>query len=337
MVWLVSHMWIALAGAALFGLLLGSSFRGLLLRGKARTATVERDVARTELEQAKAEIDGLYAAQRKRSEESGADAVARLQETLQSREAELNEAVAALSAVRAENDRLASEPAAPEAVQAPAPEIEEAPEAIVEPEPVSEEAETEEAESETAKLRWQVEYLKQRLAVLEAASEDTPTETQAEDGPSETEAETEDEELARLRWRNRYLEGRVAYLEGDADAVEGEPVQVAAAPDPAPHPPAEVASAPMPAPDVAAAPPIRLDSPHFGNGDDLTDIQGIGPKIEQVLKEDLGVFHYEQIAAWTAENIVWIEEALGFDGRISREAWVDQARALSETEAMDAS
>ena len=64
MSWLLTHMWMALAAVGLFGLLLGWSVRGILLVGKLRTARVDRDVSKTELEQARAEIEGLYAAQR---------------------------------------------------------------------------------------------------------------------------------------------------------------------------------------------------------------------------------------------------------------------------------
>ena len=68
MVWLVTHMWVALGLAALLGILLGGSLRGLLLKGKARKAIVDRDIAIVELEQSKREIDQLYAAQNKLTE-----------------------------------------------------------------------------------------------------------------------------------------------------------------------------------------------------------------------------------------------------------------------------
>ncbi|HBH44610.1 MAG TPA: hypothetical protein DDY28_09395, partial [Hyphomonas atlantica] len=64
MAWLLAHMWVALAGVAVFGLLLGWSIRGMLLVNKMRKAVVERDVTLTELDQAREEIESLYAAQR---------------------------------------------------------------------------------------------------------------------------------------------------------------------------------------------------------------------------------------------------------------------------------
>ena len=68
-----------------------------------------------------------------------------------------------------------------------------------------------------------------------------------------------------------------------------------------------------PAPDAAA--------------DDLQQIKGIGPKIAGTLK-DLGILRFEQIAAWTPENIEWVSGHLKFKGRIEREQWIPQAKAL---------
>ncbi len=74
--------------------------------------------------------------------------------------------------------------------------------------------------------------------------------------------------------------------------------------------------------------PLALDSPVGGQADDLTVIGGVGPKIQEVLN-GLGVYHYDQIAAWTRENIAWIDDHLSFSGRIDREGWVEQALILA--------
>ena len=42
-----------------------------------------------------------------------------------------------------------------------------------------------------------------------------------------------------------------------------------------------------------------------------------------------GVKYYEQIAAWTAQDIRDFDERLAFRGRIRRESWVPQAKKLS--------
>ncbi len=64
-----------------------------------------------------------------------------------------------------------------------------------------------------------------------------------------------------------------------------------------------------------------------GTADDLKQINGIGPKIESTLNQ-LGVYHYEQIAEFTEGNIHWINEQMDFSGRVERENWVEQAREL---------
>ena len=62
--------------------------------------------------------------------------------------------------------------------------------------------------------------------------------------------------------------------------------------------------------------------------DDLKAISGIGPKLEKVLN-GLGVWTYAQIAAWTREEIAWVEDYLSFKGRIGRDDWIGQAVKLS--------
>ncbi|MEW9836951.1 NADH-ubiquinone dehydrogenase [Mesorhizobium marinum] len=62
--------------------------------------------------------------------------------------------------------------------------------------------------------------------------------------------------------------------------------------------------------------------------DDLKAISGIGPKLEQVLN-GLGVWTYAQIAAWSAEEIAWVDDYLSFKGRIGRDDWIGQAAKLA--------
>jgi len=59
--------------------------------------------------------------------------------------------------------------------------------------------------------------------------------------------------------------------------------------------------------------------------DDLTLIVGIGPKLASMLAAS-GVTRFEQIAAWTDEDIEKIDRELKLMGRISREGWADQAK-----------
>jgi predicted flap endonuclease-1-like 5' DNA nuclease len=69
-----------------------------------------------------------------------------------------------------------------------------------------------------------------------------------------------------------------------------------------------------------------------GTPDDLQIIKGIGPKLERLL-HDLGVWHFHQIASWTPGEIAWINSKLDFKGRVQREKWVAQARALAAAKA----
>lgn len=78
-----------------------------------------------------------------------------------------------------------------------------------------------------------------------------------------------------------------------------------------------------------ASRPRSLAGARGGVPDDLERISGIGPKLAK-LCHDLGYYHFDQIAAWTPEEIAWVDTNLeGFKGRVSRDAWVDQARALA--------
>jgi predicted flap endonuclease-1-like 5' DNA nuclease len=79
--------------------------------------------------------------------------------------------------------------------------------------------------------------------------------------------------------------------------------------------------------------PTFLEAPE-GEKDDLKKISGIGPKIETTLNE-LGIFHYRQIAEFSEENIAWIDNYLSFRGRIKRDNWVGQADILSQGEETD--
>jgi predicted flap endonuclease-1-like 5' DNA nuclease len=63
--------------------------------------------------------------------------------------------------------------------------------------------------------------------------------------------------------------------------------------------------------------------------DDLKLISGVGPKIEGIL-HSLGIYTFAQIAAWTAQEIAWVDDYLSFKGRITRDGWLAQAAALAE-------
>ena len=73
--------------------------------------------------------------------------------------------------------------------------------------------------------------------------------------------------------------------------------------------------------------PVGLASPRTAKADELKRIKGIGPVDEGKLNQ-LGIFHFDQIAAWTRAEIAWIGTFLSFPGRIDRQDWLGQASAL---------
>lgn len=77
--------------------------------------------------------------------------------------------------------------------------------------------------------------------------------------------------------------------------------------------------------------PALLSAPRGGEKDNLTRIKGVGVKIEEALN-NIGIYHFDQIAAWDEENIAWADSTLGFPGRAERENWVAQAAALATGE-----
>ncbi|WP_170758878.1 NADH-quinone oxidoreductase subunit NuoE [Ruegeria lacuscaerulensis] len=74
--------------------------------------------------------------------------------------------------------------------------------------------------------------------------------------------------------------------------------------------------------------PETLTGARDGKPDDLKMLKGVGPKLEETLNE-LGFFHYDQIAAWTPANVAWVDERLKFKGRIERDGWIEQAGKLA--------
>ena len=76
--------------------------------------------------------------------------------------------------------------------------------------------------------------------------------------------------------------------------------------------------------------PEFLKKPRAGGADDLKQIKGVGPKLEQMLNK-MGVFHFDQVAGWRAKEVKWVDENLeGFKGRVSRDEWVKQAKVLAK-------
>ncbi|TPN81486.1 NADH-quinone oxidoreductase subunit NuoE [Mesorhizobium sp. CU2] len=137
------------------------------------------------------------------------------------------------------------------------------------------------------------------------------------------------------------------------DAAAAAPAAAPATPAPAPAAAAPAAAAPSaPAPaklaavdtaktapaKAAAAKPAKpsLDDKNRPAGiekpaavDDLKLISGVGPKIEGVL-HSLGIYTFAQVASWKKAEREWVDGYLSFHGRIDRDDWVKQAKALAK-------
>ncbi|HEX8045320.1 5' DNA nuclease [Rhizobium sp.] len=113
-----------------------------------------------------------------------------------------------------------------------------------------------------------------------------------------------------------------------AKKVEPKPAAVKAAPAkvPAKAKAKVVVAAPVAVAAKPVAAPVRSRKAAVKT-DDLKRISGIGPKLEQVLN-GRGILRVADIAAWSDADVARIDAELGFDGRIRRDDWVGQAKAL---------
>jgi len=77
--------------------------------------------------------------------------------------------------------------------------------------------------------------------------------------------------------------------------------------------------------------PMLLTAPREGGKDNLQLIKGVGKVLEGVLNE-IGIYHFDQIANLTKEEITWLDTSMAFPGRIEREEWVAQAKLFAQGE-----
>jgi NADH-quinone oxidoreductase subunit E len=124
--------------------------------------------------------------------------------------------------------------------------------------------------------------------------------------------------------------------QADADATKVKPSKALAGQDDlasrkgswryeAPSAPAAEAA---PVADEAEEAPEVLSAAREGGADDLKLLKGVGPKLEQTLNE-LGFYHFDQVAAWTPAQVAWVDSRLKFKGRIERDGWIEQAKILA--------
>jgi predicted flap endonuclease-1-like 5' DNA nuclease len=166
-------------------------------------------------------------------------------------------------------------------------------------------------------LRWRLLYLERRVAYLqEEVAQDAALPVA---GPAPEAAPDPD----RWKWRARYLEARVRHLEQRPSAAQPAPAQTQAAAQPA----AEAAQ-PAPRPSRRGVKPAVLAAARNGAPDDFTLIEGVS-LLQQSTLYSIGVFHFDQVAAWSPDNVAWIDHYLRLGGRIEEEEWVEQAADLT--------
>jgi NADH-quinone oxidoreductase subunit E len=73
--------------------------------------------------------------------------------------------------------------------------------------------------------------------------------------------------------------------------------------------------------------PAGIEKP--AQPDDLKLISGVGPKIEGIL-HSLGIYTFAQVASWKKAERDWVDGYLRFKGRIDRDDWIKQAKALAK-------
>jgi len=80
--------------------------------------------------------------------------------------------------------------------------------------------------------------------------------------------------------------------------------------------------------------PILLSEARAGGKDNLQLIKGVGKVLEELLNET-GIYHFDQIANLSAEEVSWLDNSMLFPGRIEREKWVAQSKDLAEGKATE--
>ncbi|MBC2773600.1 5' DNA nuclease [Rhizobium sp. AQ_MP] len=81
-------------------------------------------------------------------------------------------------------------------------------------------------------------------------------------------------------------------------------------------------------PKVEVAAPAPKPKKASGKADDLKRIDGIGPKVEQVLK-GRGITRFQDLAEMEETALIALDTELGLDGRVLRDDWAGQARRLA--------
>jgi predicted flap endonuclease-1-like 5' DNA nuclease len=373
-------------GAAIIMAAISWLLRGVVMGGKLAKAVGERRIAQADLDQAREEIDRLYAAQKKQSLMSAAPGDPAVQAELNARDGRITELTSEVNRLKSELGTMRRVPVKSEPVPSPAPlatpvssagkappdtpemlwrnrhlesrlklletelaeakeRAQQAPQILAAPVPPVAElapAEVLAASPQQEIADWRQSYLATRVVALE--DELASAAAIAAPAPALDHEAAENEEIASLRWKLRALEGRLAYFEGGKSDA---PVETSATVAPPVF--AAPAAPPMPERSLSEAlldrlekvdaeadahesadgmqQPLALTKPVEGRSDDLTRIGGVDPQIQDMLNK-IGIFHFDQIAAWTDSHAAWVGQHIGAPGRVQREGWVKQAAVL---------
>ncbi|MCL4122533.1 UNVERIFIED_CONTAM: hypothetical protein GTU68_051598 [Idotea baltica] len=79
--------------------------------------------------------------------------------------------------------------------------------------------------------------------------------------------------------------------------------------------------------EAPAAPAVEETVESAADKDDLKKISGVGPKLEETMNK-LGIYQFAQVASWSNDEIMWVDDNLSFKGRIERDDWIGQAKEL---------
>lgn len=175
-------------------------------------------------------------------------------------------------------------------------------------------------------LRWRLLYLERRVGYLQADAARAAELAlipvpEPEPEPEPQLALEAGPDPDRWKWRARYLEARLRHLEARPPQVV---VQTVAAPISGE---AEEEAAAPPSSTTARKPPV-LTAARNGAPDDFTLIDSMSA-LQQSTFNAIGIFHFDQIAAWAPEHVAWVDRYFRLRGRIVQEEWVEQAAELS--------
>ena len=133
--------------------------------------------------------------------------------------------------------------------------------------------------------------------------------------------------MATVKATKPVVEAKVAKAKVAAPVAVAMPVKAKVA---APAKVAAIAAEPVAEPSAKSTKPAGLTAARGGKADDLKAIVGVGPAMEKLLNK-LGFYHFDQIAAWKAAEIAWVDANLeGFKGRVTRDKWVEQSKKLAK-------